>query len=399
MAKQWQQPPTQKRGAGVAARPDSTAFGATVDDGFVTGTKGGQGRRCAAPWVGSVFACGWTLPYDGGEPCSAMKRRSFLLAQLSSVLALSLLAAPGEPAPRELLRDRDWRAGLVVLAAKGAGREAGRVRPPQAPPAPVWQLAQWHSRFEFADFTPPSASFGVTNAAKWLRLEHDPAVGPVLTLGVDTRPEYEGRLRQTASEPWVHLLVQQTILDAPALAETPEVRLRFATRLAETQTFRPAGYTPARHAAQYQVVLTLNNTRAGSPGFGDFLWFVVPVYDDRFEVPPPHIAQDFAVTQGKLVYNPGAAAFASCVSRAGDWTQFDADLRPWLERALQTAWEKGYLPHSRALADYRLAHLNVGWEVPGLNRVAMDLRGLSLTVPALQAASERREAVARRSPE
>jgi hypothetical protein len=56
----------------------------------------------------------------------------------------------------------------------------------------------------------------------------------------------------------------------------------------------------------------------------------------------------------------------------------DCDVRPWLERALETAWDKGNLRDSRDLNDYRVAHINVGWEVPGLNRVAMELRGLSL---------------------
>jgi hypothetical protein len=156
--------------------------------------------------------------------------------------------------------------------------------------------------------------------------------------------------------------------------------LRFEARLGEAATFRPDGYSPSLHAAQFQVVLTLNNTRRDSPGFGDYLWFVVPVYDDRHDVPPEYVAQDFAVTQGKLIYNPGAAALGLKPMRLGEWQAVDCDLRPWLERALRTAWSKGYLPDARELTDYRVAHLNLGWEVPGLNRVAMDLRRLSLEV-------------------
>jgi hypothetical protein len=289
---------------------------------------------------------------------------------------------------RELLRDVDFRNGFVVLAARGGGREIGQIRPANAAGAPAWQLAQWHSRFEFTNFAANADLLTVSNAAKWLGVARADGPPPPLTLGVDTRPEYGGRLRKAASEPWVHLLVQQDILVGPSLAEAEELRLRFATRLAAAETYRPDGHTPTLHAAQYQVVLTLNNRRRDSPGFGDYLWFVVPVYDDRHEVPPPHIAQDFAVTQGKLIYNPGAAAFATNMVRAAGWARFDCDLRPWLERALRTAWEKGYLPHSRNLADYRLASINVGWEVPGLNRVAMDLRGLSLTARANAAAPQ-----------
>jgi hypothetical protein len=297
---------------------------------------------------------------------------------LLPIVGLSCLAGALPAQDRELLRDPDFRHGFGVLAAKGAGRQLGSIRPAGATEAPAWQLAQWHSRFEFTNFAARADSFAVSNAAKWLELARAPDQRPTLTLGVDSRPEYDGRLRRATSEPWVHLLAQQAIQGAPALAEPGPLRLRFETRLREAETFRPAGHTPDLHAAQFQVVLTLNNTRRGSPGFGDYLWFVAPVYDDRYEMPPPHVARDFAVTQGKLIYNPGAAALATHTTRAAGWTRFDADLRPWLERSLRAAWDKGYLPDSREPADYRVAHLNVGWEVPGLNRVAMDLRGLSL---------------------
>jgi hypothetical protein len=155
--------------------------------------------------------------------------------------------------------------------------------------------------------------------------------------------------------------------------------LRFEGCLRETETFRPEGYSPSLHAAQFQIVLTLNNTQRSSPGFGDYLWFVMPVFDDRYEIPPAHVAQDFAVTQGRLIYNPGGAAVGLKPMRIGAWQTVDCELRPWLVRALQAAWKKGYLRDSQDLADYRVAHLNLGWEVPGLNRATMDLRDLSLS--------------------
>lgn len=298
---------------------------------------------------------------------------------------LPISQSAGLAAPfRELLRDPAFDDGFEVLAARGAGRPAGRIQPPRAESAPVWQLAQWHSRFEFTNHLIAAESYAISNAAKWLRLERTSVQAPTLTLGLDARPEYDNRLRRGPAEPWVHLLLQQEIRDSPSLADPKPFRLRFETRLREAETFRPDGYSPDLHAAQFQVVLTLNNTRRDSAGFGDYLWFVIPVYDDRHPVPPEYVAQDFAVTRGKLIYNPGAAAFGAEPARVGAWRRFDADLRPWFDRALATAWEKGYLRDSRDPADYRVAHLNVGWEVPGLNRVAMELRGLSLTVNATE---------------
>jgi hypothetical protein len=306
----------------------------------------------------------------------------FIAAAAAEPLAA---AAPG----RELLRDPDFEQGFAVLAATGGGQVVGKIQSLSATNAPVWQLAQWHSRLPFIGAPLPEGDFVVSNAAKWLCLDHGPDRGPTLTLGVDSRAEYTNGLRRQATEPWVHLLVQQEIRDAPAVAGLASLRLRGELRLRAATTFRPAGHTPALHAAQFQLVLTLNNTRRGSPGFGDYLWFVAPVYDDRHEVPPPYVAQDFAVTQGKLIYNPGAAAFTSNNVRSGAWVRLDCELRPWLERALCAAWDQGYLRDSRDLADYRVAHLNVGWEVPGLNRVVMQLRGLSLRATPVEPSPSR----------
>jgi hypothetical protein len=301
------------------------------------------------------------------------------------LMCCGLLAVSGRPVAadgatgRELIRDPAFDLGFSVLALPAGGGEIGRIQPTGTLLQPVWQLAQWHSRFVLTHFAAPdTGSLCVSNVAKRLCLERSPSQDPILTLHLDSRPEYQDHLRRSLSQPWVHLLVQQEIRDAPTLADLTGLRLRFQARLREAETFRPDGYTPSLHAAQFQVVLTLNNTRRESPGYGDYLWFVVPIYDDRYATPPEYIARDFAVTRGKLIYNPGAEALGLPPARVGEWLTADIDLRPWLERALDTAWNQGYLRDSRDPADYRLAHLNLGWEVPGLNRVTMDLRGLSL---------------------
>ena len=286
---------------------------------------------------------------------------------------------PGRAAEtKELLRDAGFVRGFTLLAPQAGAGAVGRIAA-SGLIEPVWEVAQWHSRFPFRGQSGDgSGSWRVANEARWLEAVTSPAGVTTLTLGVDTRPEYGGRLRTAASEPWVHLLLQQGIENAPPLTRLASLELRFEFQLAEAETFRAEGYTPGLHAAQFQVVLTLNHTRRGAPGYGDYLWFVAPLYDDRHEVPPAYVAQDFAVTRGKLIFNPGAQALGLQPLRVGEWQTSACDVKPWLEQALETAWARGYLVQGRERADYRVAHLNLGWEVPGLNRVAMRVRGLSL---------------------
>lgn len=296
--------------------------------------------------------------------------RTFLLG----LLVLGLTSSPA--AEHELLSDPGFRLGFRVIAPAAGKREVvGHLLGEATNASPAWDLDQWHSRFPFADASPirVGEQWVFSNAAKWVVVSNG-----TLTLGVDSRPEYANTLRRAATEPWVHLLAEQVLPRCPSLQELTSLRLRVAARLTEAETFRPVGYTPDLHAAQFQLVVTLGNSRRDSPGFGDFLWFVAPLYDDRHAQPPRYVNRDFADPSAKCIYNPGTDAFTTQRLRDGEWVSIDRDLRPLLIEALHEAWRLGYLRDSRDLADYRLTTMNLGWEVPGLNRVAMALRDLSL---------------------
>ncbi|MBL9138127.1 MAG: hypothetical protein JNK85_19825 [Verrucomicrobiales bacterium] len=276
----------------------------------------------------------------------------------------------------EFIRDARFEHGFRAIAPEaGKRRVLGFLPGVVSGGEAAWDLDQWHSRFPLGAgaSTRTRSRHTHTNLAKWVSTRRG-----VLTLGVDSRVEYENRLRTSAAEPWVHLLVEQPLTHSPRLSEMSSLRLRLAARLIESETFRPAGYTRELHAAQFQLVVTLGNTRATSPGFGDFLWLVVPLYDDRHAQPPRYVSRDFADPSAKLIYNPGTDAFTTRRLRDGGWVRIDRDLLPLAREALSEAWRLGYLPGSKDWADYQLTTINIGWEVPGLNRVAIALRNLSL---------------------
>lgn len=279
-------------------------------------------------------------------------------------------------ADRELLSDPGFRNGFRVIAPTAGKRVVvGQMDGERAGSLPAWDLDQWHSRFPFSSPQATRAGLQMTysNAAKWVILSNG-----VMTLGVDSRMEYTNVFRRASSEPWVHLLVEQAITNCPSVQELSALRLRLGARLIDGETFRAPGYSPGLHAAQFQLVVTLGNTRRESEGYGDFLWFVVPLYDDRHAQPPRYVSRDFADPSSKLIFNPGTDAFTSQRLIERNWVEVDRDIRPFLLEALKEAWRLGYLRGSRDLKDYRLTTLNLGWEVPGLNRVSIAVKGLSL---------------------
>jgi len=185
--------------------------------------------------------------------------------------------------------------------------------------------------------------------------------------------------RKSGGEPWVHLLVEQYFADPPSLTALTSARLRLKARLLQSEFLRTDEYSPGLHAAQFQLFLMLQNRNRQSPGFGKLVWFGIPIYDDRSRFPKEHKAQDFGGT-AMFIFTPGGEVFTDRSAHDREWITIDKDLRPLFVESLETAWQRGFLRESRDLADYRITGMNLGWEVPGLFDVAVQVRDLSLEV-------------------
>ncbi|MBN1818635.1 MAG: hypothetical protein JW828_14835 [Sedimentisphaerales bacterium] len=280
----------------------------------------------------------------------------------------------------ELLRDVRFELGLTVLSPVHGKKSVVGILGEVENSKPIWQLAQWHSRYSIAERDAEMLSDGsvrFSNTAKSITIGRGDSKHRDIILAVDSRPEYGGKLR-SQGQPWPHLLVEQSIPHCPSISELAGLHFHIESRLLYADIFRLEGYTRTLHCAQVPFVLTIQNRNRRSKGYGDFLWFVVPIYDDRARIPKPHIAQDTADPSAKLIYNPGGAAYTDRSLHDGQWITIDCDLLPFIGKALETAWQKGYLADSRDLKDYQISSMNLGWEVTGLARVAIQFRDLSL---------------------
>ena len=81
-----------------------------------------------------------------------------------------------------------------------------------------------------------------------------------------------------------------------------------------------------------------------------------------------------------FIYTLSSDVFAKASTHDGDWVTFAADLRSLLEEGLKAGWKAGFMSGSRELADYRLTGIFIGWEVPGIFDVEIQIRNLSLEV-------------------
>ncbi len=282
---------------------------------------------------------------------------------------------------KQLIEDPHFQQGFSVIAPKhGDATRQGNigVRPGAEP---VWRLAQWYSKYSIATAKPqqlPSGAVRYENETKSVTIGPPSTDESDLTLAVDSRLEY-GNACSTKVENWPHLLVEQPIHRSASIAQMRSLRLHLETRLLYDERFKLENFNPDMHTAQVPYVLVVQNTNQKSSGYGDFFWFLVPLYDSRHcpEL-PLYIAEDTADPTSKLIYNPGSKAYGDYNLHDKKWHIIDVDLLPFLKKAFQEAWKRGYLQGSKDMADYRVVSMNLGWEVTGVNRAAIQFKNLSL---------------------
>ncbi len=303
------------------------------------------------------------------------------ILRLTGILAaIGTAVTAGEPAvlaPVELLRDPVFRQGFILLRPDpGRKVECGIVRGPEAA-APVWHLAQWSSRHPF-----DAATAVVRSAGGAVRLANEGravAFGGedgILSLAVNASAEYGDRPR-AKGEPWVHLLVEQPVVTLPRLAGLAGLRLHVEARRIRAVLARSDGHDPNLHAAQFQIFLSVQNREKGTPGFGDYLWFGIPVFDNRHRTHRTYAAPDSGT--GKFIYTAASEHFTRDSTHDDGWATLDADLLPLILEGLATARARGFLKESADESLFRIAALNMGWEVPGTFDVDLQIRRLSLS--------------------
>ena len=299
-----------------------------------------------------------------------------------------LLAWPVAASAVELIADPGFHQGFT---AKDAGGKTRVVRWNDAA-VPVWFVAQHDSKSSLAsgDHCTFHADGCVFHDDYQTLTVHPKDVDADLVLGVNAYAEYGGVYRQKG-DPWPHLLVEQRISNprghlgdaSPRLADLRRLDLAMRVRLLYDRKHAGPGYDPHMHTAQFVFYFSVQNLNRQSKGYGDYYWFGLTLYDSRHEVTRLSALQDKGSPKkkgtDKFIYNVGIAPFTSEVVGRGEWVTVNGDVLPHIHAGLQECWKRGFLPDSQDPADYRIGGMNMGWEVPGLDDVAMAVKDLAAT--------------------
>ncbi|MEO7675605.1 MAG: hypothetical protein ABIV39_02440, partial [Verrucomicrobiota bacterium] len=304
-----------------------------------------------------------------------------LSLHLGFVFVLLFGSMSAQSGQREVIQDPHFQRGFILWKPEpGKHVRYGELPGTDTNAAAVWGLSQWSSKFPIAGTNlvrNTGSDLIYSNSAKTVAIGASETMGADLLLGANAGVEYGPRARQSSAEPWVHLLVEQEFEVPASLKNLSAAQLHVEARLRRSHLAYEKGYSPDVHAAQFQIFFTLQNRNRSSRGFGDLLWFGVPIYDNRHRFVPEFKAQDFGGT-AKFIFTSGGKSFTAASAHDGEWLVIEKDLLPLMREALETAWARNFLKDSKELRDYSIGGMNMGWELPGTFDVEMQVRNLSL---------------------
>ncbi len=272
-----------------------------------------------------------------------------------------------------LLSYPDSKKGHAVEAVLDIGDSNNR---------PIWRLCQWGTKYSLATahcIHHPDGSISYDNKAKRILVGAEDSDNRDLILEIRGSSEYGTKARKYG-ESWPHLLVEQQACKVYPLDQLTKLNLTLSIKLLYSDNHLTGeAYSPALHAAQFQMFLVIRNVNKQSKDCNNYYWFGVPFYDSRYDVPPSHKARDDgkADATGMFIYTIAGDQVCTGHLKKNQWMEIDLDLLPHIEAGLEEAARREYLTNSNP-GDYAITEMNMGWELPGTFDVSIQIRDLEI---------------------
>ena len=243
---------------------------------------------------------------------------------------------------------------------------------------PRWTIGQWESKYDIGEgtVTEQDGFYIYEDPAKTLRV--NPSSG---AFGMDYRASAEWEEPRRPDQNWPGLLLQTTPVLQPALADMTALYAKFSFTLTKAECkMEEDQYNPDIHAAQMQWYLMITNNSNYTGVKGDYFWFGISIWDNRYEIMGEYIGQDSAgvvTSTNKFTYCFPQSNWLDEPIQVGKTYTVYYDVLPDIIRGFSLAQERGFLPGS-VWENMIVGGMNIGWELPGIFDVGMDFDYIGL---------------------
>lgn len=288
---------------------------------------------------------------------------------------------------REVLGDPQFKRGMAIsplwpaIVQNNGGFEktnTDTIRFGRRSGKPVWQMAQWASRYDLGG-TPPvrQADGSVAYANEGKRIVR--SADGTLTLDITTSTEY--RSPRTADGAWPHLLIQQDFTHRPNIGRIRHLYFAMDLRIEHCERrMSDEQYDESLHTAQSPFYFFMRNTNPRSPDYGLSLWVGVPSFDYRYERLSDEEYVQWDIGTATYIYAiPPRSIWGDVSFHDREWHSARLDLLPLIRRGVAAMQAKGQFVHTMP-KDLELTGMNFGWEVPGTFDAGLQIRNLSIRI-------------------
>ena len=305
------------------------------------------------------------------------------------LLNICLITGIASADSKEIFRDLALNQGLTLSAIKSSIRplEIGTIMSTDPTHTPQWRLAQWGTRYSLDSAQlnmAPDGTRTLQNESKTLTILPGGLSGEGVFLAVKGGVEYNGQLRKQG-QAWPHILLEQRLPKNFTVAQYSTLNFTLHFRVDQCENATDLELVRNRHSAQITAFFAVRNTNPNSIDFRDMIWFGLPMFDARVDIPQGHQAVDGgkADATGKFICTLQGGRFYDRPTGDGSWHMLKADLVPLIQEALKASQAKGFLKDTQ-FEDLQPSSFNLGWEVTGPYDCAISLKGLSLKGTAIE---------------
>ena len=309
------------------------------------------------------------------------------------------------PGALELITDREVKTGFQetdacpnvsdTITAAGCATNVQRnvangLWPAMAGKPPLWTIQQWGSRLSM----PGGGGTPYGDGLKWDDGTKHMALFPngTIEMGVNGLADWGGVYPQAQpSRPgWPSQTLGFAITPGGNGANSPGGALptfknlffQMDARLSEWIPNQRDGFDPSKNKTTMGAFISIANLDPTSAGYGQFIWFSIPVFDTTTVSQPKYDAMDLygdGLGTGMLIYTPGFAAFSTGNMRSGDWVHFGADILPYVQAAVDEGVAKGALKDSNK-SHYFVGGFTIGWETLAFDQTSIQFKNVSIQV-------------------
>ena len=235
-----------------------------------------------------------------------------------------------------------------------------------------WTISQWGAKYPLSSTTPKTVLANGAVEYKTLGLRVVLGPGNYALLGVNevghgTHIQRLGTVSK--SEGFIALEPKSNPANNIPISQLASVQYKMSFRLVKAQAVKPV---PASEAAQASANLRFTNRNPSSPGYGEWVYFIIKLYDNRNRTIDYNIKKDGGT--GSLLYRlPSSDFYGNKSAWDKQWITIDKDILPMFAKAIQVGYSKGYLKSSD-LGDYFVSFNGPHWEGAAPMDVEMEFK-------------------------